>query len=284
MLYWKEECGVPEPRDPGLHPGLNETAQAEIRGDDMDRCRWWKRVLIAGLILGMGCTGRAQASSTVDLDKINAEAQIADTSVLVDTDMTNQEIIDATDLDKDAIAKYRKLWESDPARVQYYIVDMDQNDDNIMISTALSGELGLNDANDIKSSQEDQVLRNMKKKLRKSEGKISDFEKIYVGGRLSWRYFMDIKNRHTYEYQTIYNGTVMTFSIAQKNTFEGEEEVLDEFMDTVRFEDSGSTGLASSRPLDARTRLLIGAGVGVVAVLLLLVGVLSLIRRKPDRG
>ena len=170
----------------------------------MNRCRWWKRVLIAGLILGMGCTGRAQASSTVDLDKINAEAQIADTSVLVDTDMTNQEIIDATDLDKDAIAKYRKLWESDPARVQYYIVDMDQNDDNIMISTALSGELGLNDANDIKSSQEDQVLRNMKKKLRKSEGKISDFEKIYVGGRLSWRYFMDIKNRHTYEYQTIY--------------------------------------------------------------------------------
>ena len=249
----------------------------------MNRCRWWKRVLIAGLILGMGCTGRAQASSTVALDKINAEAQIADTSVLVDTDMTNQEIIDATDLDKDAIAKYRKLWESDPARVQYYIVDMDQNDDNIMISTALSGELGLNDANDIKSSQEDQVLRNMKKKLRKSEGKISDFEKIYVGGRLSWRYFMDIKNRHTYEYQTIYNGTVMTFSIAQKNAFEGEEEVLDEFMDTVRFDDSGSTGLASSRPLDARTRLLIGAGVGVVAVLLLLVGVLSLIRRKPDR-
>ena len=85
------------------------------------------------------------------------------------------------------------------------------------------------------------------------------------------------------EYQTIYNGTVMTFSIAQKNTFEGEEEVLNEFMDTVRFDDSGSTGLASSRPLDARTRLLIGAGVGAVAVLLLLVGVLSLIRRKTDR-
>lgn len=30
MIYYKEECGVPEPRDPGLHPGLNETAQAEI--------------------------------------------------------------------------------------------------------------------------------------------------------------------------------------------------------------------------------------------------------------
>ncbi len=30
MLYWKEECSVPESGDSGLHPGLNETAQAEI--------------------------------------------------------------------------------------------------------------------------------------------------------------------------------------------------------------------------------------------------------------
>ncbi len=30
MLYWKEECSGPESGDPGLHPGLNETAQAEI--------------------------------------------------------------------------------------------------------------------------------------------------------------------------------------------------------------------------------------------------------------
>lgn len=199
-----------------------------------------KGMLVAAVVLMFSLLStEASQAKTVQLDKIGATVNLQDDWTLVDTDMSDEEIMELLDVSKEVVERVRQQWNNaGEATIEYDVTNMQQNAD-IIINTVPAPDGAVQEANDFTDEQRTQVQENIVSGLENQGAVISDFETLSLGDSFCWRFHMIMNGQEAYEYQTLHEGKYITFSVNSVDTALDAEKknFLINFMNGVRFND-----------------------------------------------
>lgn len=178
-------------------------------------------------------------AATINLDKIDATVNMQDDWTMIDTDMSDDEIMDITSLSRSAVERIRRQWESyGTATIEYDIFNKQQAD--IIINTVEAADVSYEEANDMPDSMKEKIVENITSSLQKQGAIITNVEKLTVGGNYSWKFCMNLNGKDAYEYQTLHDGKYITFSINSVDSPLDSEKMnfLTNFMNNISFVDA----------------------------------------------
>ena len=178
-------------------------------------------------------------AATINLDKIDATVNMQDDWTMIDTDMSDDEIMDITNLSRSAVERIRRQWESyGTATIEYDIFNKQQAD--IIINTVEAADVSYEEANDMPDSMKEKIVENITSSLQKQGAIITNVEKLTVGGNYSWKFCMNLNGKDAYEYQTLHDGKYITFSINSVDSPLDSEKMnfLTNFMNNISFVDA----------------------------------------------
>lgn len=177
----------------------------------------------------------SMAKTKEELTKIGATAKIPDDWVLVDTDLSNEEIMKLLDIDDEVtLSSIRAQWGSSPAKIEYDIVIPDEAAD-ILINTANASGSNIQDGNELSDGMRESLMKSVKTGLEAQGAVVSGLEETEVDGLFGWKFQMSLQGTEAYEYQVIHQGKYITFSINELNgkLTQKKKAFLDEFMDDL---------------------------------------------------
>lgn len=174
-----------------------------------------------------------------NLDKIGAAANLQKDWILIDTDMSDEEIMELINVEQATINSVRQQWASistSTATIEYDIVQMELGAD-IIINTVPATDTTYKEVNDMPDDLKDKLVENVQKGLKAQGAVISSVEKLTVGGSYSWKIVAEINGIQVCEYQTLHEGKYITVSINSVNTELDTEKMnfLTNFMNQITF-------------------------------------------------
>lgn len=252
-----------------------------------------KLFLVLAILLCLMPVQRSMAKTKAELTKIGAAAKIPDDWVLIDTELSNEEIMKLLDIDDESvISSIRAQWESGSAKIEYDIVIPDEASD-ILINTANASGSNLQEGNELSEGMRESLMQSVKTGLKAQGAVVSEMEEADIGGQFGWKIQMSLAGTEAYEYQVLHQGKYITFSI---NEFNGKlsqkkKEFLDEFMrDLVIHSNASSDRASSDNQQEERENfktlviwLLIGISGGAVLVTAIVSFVVVIIKKKKEK-
>lgn len=239
-------------------------------------------ILIALLCFSLVPAQASLANTTKDLTKIGATANIQDDWVLIDTDMSDDEIKNILGITDEVMASVRAQWNSaQNAKIEYDIV-MAQQGYEILINTVEATDSPVDEGNDLADGMKETLMQNVRKGMKSQGALICHVERADRAGQFAWKIETTLNGTDVYEYQILHEGKYITFSINEINGTLSQEKknFLDNFMNSLTIKNSSTSNSSASSanttpngrsthertPLWTRvlTRAAIGAAIGAI--------------------
>ncbi len=250
-------------------------------------------LLIALLCFSMLPNQAVQANTTKDLAKIGATANIQDDWILIDTDMSDDEIQNLLNIDEETISSIRSQWKMvGNAKIEYDIV-MPQQGYDILINEVEATGLPVDEGNDLADGLKDELMQSVRTELKRQGALICHVERADRAGQFAWKIETTLNGTDLYEYQLLHEGKFVTFSINEINGTLSQEKknFLDNFMNSLTIKNSANSNSYAnttpnggstheSSPLWTRvlTRAAIGAIIGAICGLVMFI--IRLVQKK----
>lgn len=250
--------------------------------------------LVLAMMLGLIPMQSSMAKTKAELTKIGATAKLSDDWVLIDTELSNKEIMKLLDIDNEsAIASIRAQWERSSAKIEYDIVIPDEASD-ILINTADASGSDWQEGNELPDDTRESLMQSVKAQLKAQGAVVSEMKESNIGGQFGWKIQMSFAGTEVYEYQVLHQGKYVTISINENNgkLSQKKKEFLDEFIRdlVIRHESSSdsvsaTTGNQQKKSENMKTLviwLLIGIGGGAVLLTAIVSIVVVIVKKKKD--
>lgn len=240
-------------------------------------------ILIALLCFSLMPAQASLANTTKDLTKIGATANIQDDWILIDTDMSDDEIKNILGITDEVMASVRAQWNSAQNVKIEYDICMAQHGLDILISTG-GDEVSKQwqEGNNLDDAEKTEFLQELKSGFGNLGAINCTVERADRAGQFAWRTLMTVSGKDIYEYQILHGGKYITFAINKPTGTLTQEykNFLDNFMNSLTIKNSSTSNSSASSanttpngrsthertPLWTRvlTRAAIGAAIGAI--------------------